>query len=199
MIEGVEVRDVTMRTDERGHLAELYSENFGDSIVHVYRCMVRPGVVKAFHCHVGRKQDDGSWLPGQTDRFTPISGVTKVGLVDLRGPLHDSIFSTRLSQWHYLGVDNTEKPFREVWPTADSWRDSVGLSADFGGMQTVILDSSRPVVLSIPPGVAHGIMALDGCRSEILNAPTAAFVPSRPDELRIPADAFGFHWEPASR
>lgn len=214
-IEGVTIRDCIRRIDERGELTELYSTNFGDSLVHQYRCSVRPNVVKAFHCHVGvYDREAGTWGVGQTDRFTPNTGVTKVGLVDCRGPL--MLFRQKeyldgrkplivtvskteypfydLSEWHYLGIDGTPKPFREVWPTNEAWIERVGESTTFLEQQTVILDSTRPQVLFIPPGVAHGIYSLSPCGSEILNAPTVAYRPSAPDELRLPFDALGFVW-----
>lgn len=194
-IEGVTLRDVLVRTDERGHLAELYSENFGDSLCHVYRCMVRPGgIVKAWHLHLR-----------QTDRFTPIGGVVKVGLWDMRG----SVWKLRECQnvpqvlghttWSYSGFDGKQRFFDQMWPTDEKWIKEVGDSHTFAQSQTVILDASHPVVLTIPEGVAHGIMALDGVRGEILNAPTQCFTPDRPDELRIPATGLPFDWNPQSR
>jgi dTDP-4-dehydrorhamnose 3,5-epimerase-like enzyme len=187
MIEGVVIRDVKVHRDERGALAERFSANFGDDLCHLYTCSVRRGVAKAFHAHLL-----------QTDRFTPIVGVTKVGLVDVRGPLHKWFGSSMWEAGHYLGVDGTRRPFDEVWPTDAEWYERVGESPTFLQQQTVILDAGAPTVLFIPPGIAHGIYCLSGEESAIINAPTVAFRPEAPDELRLSADEFGFEWAPRS-
>lgn len=193
MIVGVTLKDLTTHVDERGELTELLSTNFGDQdLCHIYRCMVRPGAVKAFHCHLK-----------QTDRFTPIAGVTKVGMVDLRGSVRgDAAESTFGSgRWKYMAQRwedraDVDGDFNQLWPCDRERYDSFGgYSETFLEQQTAILDASRPQVLTIPPGVAHGIMSLSPEGSEILNAPTRAYNREAPDELRLPFDSFGYKWE----
>lgn len=214
MIEGVTLRDLTVREDERGWLVELLSENLGDEdLCHIYLAMCRPGVAKAFHAHLR-----------QADRFVCVEGTAKIGMVDLRGP----IFGRRVPDfggWEYLAVNKAEVGFFSAWAWSEAtddpdlrfrlgydaaanagaervdewWAGMVGSCDTFLRQQTVILSSERPQVLTIPAGVAHGQMALDGNRSVILNAPTRPYCREAPDELRIPYDAFGFQWEVQSR
>lgn len=208
MIEGVTLRDVVMRRDERGHLGELFSENFGDKLCHVYRCRVAAGIAKGFHSHLL-----------QTDRFTPIRGTVKVGLVDLRGAIRASKitvpelsgvtieealrlvckFEDGIENWHYIGIDGRPRLFSDVFPTDEAWVGRVGESSTFAQHQTAILEAEDPQVLFIPPGVAHGIYSLSHDCAEILNAPTVTFNREAPDELRMPADSFGYVWRPQSR
>lgn len=210
MIAGVELRDVLMRRDDRGHVAELFSENFGDSIVHLYRCAVRENIAKGFHAHVGvYDQDTHEWGEGQTDRFTPIRGSVKVGLIDIRGPIAskiaaDSVFlddEKVVEDWVYHGIlGDAGEPlrFQSIWPDDAAWTSLVGTSPTFLEQQTIVLHADDPQVLFIPPGVAHGIYCLSGHEAEILNAPTVAY--HRPsDELRMPPDTLGFAWTPRSR
>jgi len=223
MIEGVYLREVIVHRDDRGFVAELFSENFGDRLVHEYRCFVLPGVAKAFHAHVGSYDSKtDTFVEGQTDRFSAVgrNSIVKVGLIDLRGSLGEcegkgavlscekmmghtkTVYGPPLcdtGMWHYFGIDGTARLFREVWPYDEGWIEQVGESPTFLEQQTVILHSDDPQVLFIPPGVAHGIYPLSEGGAEIVNSPTVCFRPECPDELRMPADSFGFQWRPQSR
>ncbi|MRS12113.1 MAG: dTDP-4-dehydrorhamnose 3,5-epimerase [Actinobacteria bacterium] len=75
MIDGVKVKELMVRPDERGLLMEMWRsddpdfEKFGQC----YVTMVYPGVVKAWHYH-----------KKQTDHFVCVSGMAKVVLHDRR-------------------------------------------------------------------------------------------------------------------
>lgn len=75
MIQGVEIKQLTPRADERGFLMELLRSD--DAIFtkfgQCYVSMNYPGVVRAWHWH--EKQDDF---------FVVVKGMIKVGLYDMR-------------------------------------------------------------------------------------------------------------------
>ena len=75
MIQGVEIKQLTPRADERGFLMELLRSD--DSIFtkfgQCYVSMNYPGVIRAWHWH--EKQDDF---------FVVVKGMIKVGLYDMR-------------------------------------------------------------------------------------------------------------------
>lgn len=77
MIEGVEVRDLEVNTDERGHLVEMYREDwdlFEQTPSMSYYSLSYPGIVRAWHRHT----------KGQVDHFVCPSGRVKVGIYDDR-------------------------------------------------------------------------------------------------------------------
>ena len=75
MIQGVEVKQLTPRADERGFLMELLRSD--DAIFtkfgQCYVSMNYPGVVRAWH-----------WHERQDDFFVVVKGMIKVGLYDMR-------------------------------------------------------------------------------------------------------------------
>ena len=77
MIRGVEVRDLQVNTDERGHLVEVFREDWelfdGDPAMSYYS-LTHPGVVRAWHRH----------SRGQIDYFICPRGKIKVGVYDDR-------------------------------------------------------------------------------------------------------------------
>ena len=80
----------------------------------------------------------------------------------------------------------------------------VGLFDDREGSPTkgkgmsVVMSGCQPALLSIPPRVWHGQMALGAEESWLLNIPTKPYDRKNPDELRKPPDHFPFQWEPHS-
>ena len=93
MIEGVRVKELICRPDERGRLWEILRaddeifERFGQ----VYVTTAYPGVVKAWHAH-----------RHQNDFFTVIEGMAKFVLYDMRT---DSATRGQLAEF-FLGRDN---------------------------------------------------------------------------------------------
>lgn len=77
MIEGVEQRDLRVNADERGHLVELFREDwevYDPQPSMAYCSTTYPGVVRAWHRHTR----------GQIDHFTCPSGRIKIGIYDDR-------------------------------------------------------------------------------------------------------------------
>jgi dTDP-4-dehydrorhamnose 3,5-epimerase len=77
MIEGVEVRDLQVNADERGHLVEIFREDwelYDPDPAMSYYSMSYPGVVRAWHRHD----------QGQIDHFICPKGRIKVGIYDDR-------------------------------------------------------------------------------------------------------------------
>jgi dTDP-4-dehydrorhamnose 3,5-epimerase-like enzyme len=176
MIQGVELVDLKVYEDNRGFLFEIASETHEKWIEckHIYVATARRGVAKAQHAHML-----------QTDRFCVIHGTAQIGLIDLRGdigsiPKEDGGPDT----WTLHG-----KPFVDP-----GWYNAMGNSPTFLEQQTIVMSGDRPQLLYIPAGVSHGQMALSEM-SYLLNLPTVPFNRAAPDEVRIPADAFGYKWE----
>lgn len=77
MIRGVETRQLQVNADERGHLVELFREDwelFDPAPAMAYYSLTYPGVVRAWHRH----------RRGQVDYFACPSGRIKVGVYDDR-------------------------------------------------------------------------------------------------------------------
>ena len=77
MIDGVEVRDLQVNADERGHLVEVFREDwelYDPEPAMSYYSMSYPGVVRAWHRH----------RRGQVDHFVCPKGRIKVGVYDDR-------------------------------------------------------------------------------------------------------------------
>jgi len=77
MIDGVEIRELQVNTDERGHLVEMYREDweiYNPDPAMSYYSMTYPGVVRAWHRH----------HEGQIDHFVCPKGRIKIGIYDDR-------------------------------------------------------------------------------------------------------------------
>lgn len=77
MINGVEARELQVNTDERGHLVEVFRDDWEeyDPLPRMsYYSLSYPGVIRAWHRH----------LHGQVDHFVCPSGRVKVGIYDDR-------------------------------------------------------------------------------------------------------------------
>jgi dTDP-4-dehydrorhamnose 3,5-epimerase len=77
MIEGVNVRELQVNSDERGHLVEMFREDwelYDSNPAMSYYSMSYPGIIRAWHRH----------LEGQTDHFVCPKGRIKVGIYDER-------------------------------------------------------------------------------------------------------------------
>ena len=71
-------------------------------------------------------------------------------------------------------------------------------STTFGAMQTVVTGSRRPALVVVPPGVYHGWMSLED-DTQMISIASEYYSHAKPDETRIPADAFGDVWEVKGR
>lgn len=77
MIHDVEVRDLRVNADERGHLVEMFRRDWGEfeeEPAMSYYSLTYPGVVRAWHRHAR----------GQVDYFVCPVGRIKVGVYDDR-------------------------------------------------------------------------------------------------------------------
>ena len=77
MIDGVETHELQVNADERGHLVEVFREDwelYDPAPAMSYYSMSYPGVVRAWHKH----------LRGQVDHFVCPTGRIKVGIYDDR-------------------------------------------------------------------------------------------------------------------
>jgi dTDP-4-dehydrorhamnose 3,5-epimerase len=77
MIDGVEIRELQVNTDERGHLVEMYREDwdtYNSDPVMSYYSMTYSGIVRAWHRHHEE----------QVDHFVCPKGRIKIGVYDER-------------------------------------------------------------------------------------------------------------------
>lgn len=77
MIEGVDVRQLEVNADERGHLVEVFREDwefYEPAPAMSYYSMSYPGIIRAWHRHT----------EGQVDHFVCPGGRIKVGIYDDR-------------------------------------------------------------------------------------------------------------------
>ncbi len=93
MIQGVEVKQLTRRADERGYLMELLrsDDEIFNKFGQCYVSMNYPNVIRAWHWH--QKQDD---------HFVVVKGMIRVGLYDMR---EGSPTRGEVSEF-YLGENN---------------------------------------------------------------------------------------------
>lgn len=124
MIEGVEVRDLQVNADERGHLVELFREDwdlYDPDPAMSYYSMSYPGVVRAWHRHDR----------GQIDHFVCPKGRIKIGIYDdrdgsaTRGDLDTFVIGEHSQQvvripgdcWHGFKAIGDEPAFLVNFPT----------------------------------------------------------------------------------
>jgi dTDP-4-dehydrorhamnose 3,5-epimerase len=124
MIQGVEVRDLQVNADERGHLVEVFREDwdlYDPEPAMSYYSMSYPGVVRAWHRHDR----------GQVDHFVCPKGRLKVGIYDdredsqTRGDLDTFVIGEHSQQvvripgdcWHGFKALGDEPAFLINFPT----------------------------------------------------------------------------------
>jgi dTDP-4-dehydrorhamnose 3,5-epimerase len=74
-------------------------------------------------------------------------------------------------------------------------------SSTQGETQVIVCGKDNPVLISIPPGVAHGYRVLGAQRVGLLYHTSEAYDPNNPDEERISFDdpKIGFDWSTKNR
>ena len=124
MIEGVDLRDLQVNTDERGHLVEMFREDWDEYDLEPamsYYSMSYPGVIRAWHRHTR----------GQIDHFVCPQGRIKVGVYDDRddspteGEVNSFIIGEHNQQmiripgdcWHGFKVIGDERALLVNFPT----------------------------------------------------------------------------------
>lgn len=124
MIEGVERRPLRVNADERGHLVEIFREDWDCYDEHpamAYYSLTFPGIVRAWHRH----------LEGQVDHFVCPQGRIKVGVYDDRdeSPTRDELDTFVIGEhnqqvvripgdcWHGFKAIGTEPALLVNFPT----------------------------------------------------------------------------------
>lgn len=98
--------------------------------------------------------------------------------------------------WHYhkIQTDNFTCVFGIMQVALyDARKDS----PTFGKVQEFIIDSKKPILLTVPPGVYHGFKAVSETPAYFLSVPTEAYNYETPDEYRLAPDTdeIPFKWE----
>lgn len=71
-------------------------------------------------------------------------------------------------------------------------------SPTFGEMMTVVSSDRKPGLIVVPPGVYHGWMSLED-DTQMISTASHVYNQAKPDEVRIPPDAFGDVWSVKGR
>lgn len=66
-------------------------------------------------------------------------------------------------------------------------------SPTYGEVMTVVTGERNPCLITVPPGVYHGWMALED-DTQLISTASEVYNRQKPDEERIPADSFGDVW-----
>lgn len=72
-------------------------------------------------------------------------------------------------------------------------KDDRATSPTNGALMTVIASARRPRLIVVPPGVYHGWMSLEN-DTQMVSTASHIYNREKPDEVRIPPDAFGDVW-----
>lgn len=94
MIDGVEIKELILRPDDRGMFTEVLksTDPFIDAhlFAQISHTVTYPGVIKAFH-----------WHKVQTDYWYCVSGNIRIGLVDIRpgSPTEGEKMSICIGEW----------------------------------------------------------------------------------------------------
>lgn len=124
MIAGVEVRELQVNVDERGHLVEVFREDwdlYDPEPAMSYYSLSYPGIIRAWHRHTR----------GQIDHFICPQGRIKVGIYDERedspteGELNTFVIGEHNQQairipgdcWHGFKVVGDERAMLLNFPT----------------------------------------------------------------------------------
>lgn len=139
MIRGVSVRELQVNADERGHLVEMYRQDWEEydlAPAMSYFSMTYPGVVRAWHKHVR----------GQVDHFICPMGRIKVGVYDDRdgSPTKDQLDT-------FVIGDSNQQVVRipgDCWHGFKAIGDSPALLVNF---PTELYDYDDPDEQRLPP------------------------------------------------
>jgi dTDP-4-dehydrorhamnose 3,5-epimerase len=71
-------------------------------------------------------------------------------------------------------------------------------SSTYGHMQTLVTGSRNPLMITVPPGVYHGWMALED-DTQLVSVASEVYNRDNPDEVRIPPESFGDVWSVKGR
>ncbi len=143
-------------------------------------------------CHLG---DDGDFseILKFNEKQEPI-GFPGFKIAQLN---RSSLFPGAIKAWHLHFQQN------EIWYVPSQFHLVVGLwdirknSRSSGVFTKLVLGGSKPSLLYIPTGVAHGAFNNFKETAGLLYIVDNVFIPSKPDEYRLPWDALGSNfWLP---
>ena len=67
-------------------------------------------------------------------------------------------------------------------------------SPTYKEQNTFVMGSRNPHLLTVPPGVFHGWMALED-DTQLISVASELYNPEKPDEVRVPPHSFGYSWD----
>lgn len=71
-------------------------------------------------------------------------------------------------------------------------------SPSYGCLETIVTGGRNPKLITVPPGVYHGWMALEN-DTQLISVASEVYCREQPDEVRIPPDSFGDVWSVKGR
>ena len=66
-------------------------------------------------------------------------------------------------------------------------------SSTYKEIDTFVIGSRNPGILTVPPGVFHGWMSLED-DTQLISVASEVYNPEQPDEVRVPYDSFNYDW-----
>lgn len=165
MIEGVQLKELKTHTDERGYFREIIratDDIFAEGFGQWSESLMYNDNNVVKAWH---------WHAIQTDWWYCSEGIIKAVLCDLRGVLKDIYLPP--------GPDWLERAIKKVG------------DYDYQFDEYILGGFSTPIVLKIPPGVAHGCKVLNG-PAKLTYITSHVYNPD--DEGRIAFDALGYDW-----
>jgi dTDP-4-dehydrorhamnose 3,5-epimerase len=156
MIDGVVIQNLTTYPDERGFFREVSRPaDIGAVAAQISHARRLAGVMNGWHIH-----------EAHSEVFYVANGLMRLALKDCRG----------------LGRTKIDRPYNDLY----------GIHVDFGSPSStyneymeVVMGEYNPVVVSVPPGVAHAYRVFSDV--DIFYFATATYETSRNDEGRIEA------------
>ncbi len=94
----------------------------------------------------------------------------------------------RLSAWH-VHLRTTDRLFCALGRVLVVLYDARVDAASHGNLAELRLGEDRPAVISIPPGVYHGVRNIGPSTAAVINAVDRAYDYEQPDHFRVAADS----------
>src|SRR5215510_16184260 len=116
------------------------------------------------------------------DHFTKFGQVYLVGDMT-RGTIRAFHKHEELWDWFFISHGSAKFVLQDDRPN----------SRTRGDLMTIIASSRKPRLIVVPPGVYHGWMSLED-DTQMISTASHVYNHKKPDEVRIPPDAFGDVW-----
>ncbi|MBI2589454.1 dTDP-4-dehydrorhamnose 3,5-epimerase family protein [Candidatus Berkelbacteria bacterium] len=130
--------------------------------------------------------DDRGYLYEIIHRTDPY--IAKFGQVYLVGNMTRGTiraFHKHEKLWDYFCIVHGSAKFALVDDRPDS--------STYGNIRTIVLNSKKPQMIVVPPGVHHGWMGLED-DTILVSVGSEVYNKDNPDEERVPFDSFGYDW-----